>query len=510
MRTGFRVTRSPVRATTSGLAISLLAARIEPYAGSTLQLDGIITGDNSGLGNLTFSGSGHTVLYGANNINYTSIELANGTVEVNGSLITSAPLVVGGSATLSGIGTVTSTYGDPYKRVIVDGQIAPGTATTPGTLTLGPSLRFYFGDDSVNIRLNGEEEGQYDQVKVLGGVSLNDAILDVELGFMPTVGQTFTILENDESDPIIGTFSGLDEGSLLAIGSTVFRISYIGGTGNDVVLTTVPASYPPIASAGGPYKGTEGTSVTFNASGSSDPDGDELQYRWDFDGDGTWDTLWSIDPTATYLWSDDSIGITTVEVTDGFTRSADTASVTVDNVAPTLTDIAGLTIDPIPVGSNIDASAVFADPGVADTHTATWDWGDGSVTVVDGATSLLSGSHTYQTPGVFTVKLRIADDDGGENESIFQYVVICDPTAGFVTGGGWIDSPEGAYAADPTVTGKANFGFVSKYKKGADTPTGHTSFQFNMADLTFQSVDYHTTTVNLRYSKMYYSTNSPS
>jgi hypothetical protein len=41
-------------------------------------------------------------------------------------------------------------------------------------------------------------------------------------------------------------------------------------------------------------------------------------------------------------------------------------------------------------------------------------------------------------------------------------VVIYDPSAGFVTGGGWFISPEGAYSQNTTLTGKANFGFISK------------------------------------------------
>ena len=48
-------------------------------------------------------------------------------------------------------------------------------------------------------------------------------------------------------------------------------------------------------------------------------------------------------------------------------------------------------------------------------------------------------------------------------------------------------SPEGAYTADPTLTGKANFGFVSKYQKGATVPTGTTEFQFKVANLNFHS-----------------------
>ena len=50
--------------------------------------------------------------------------------------------------------------------------------------------------------------------------------------------------------------------------------------------------------------------------------------------------------------------------------------------------------------------------------------------------------------------------------------------------------PPGAYAASPSLTGKANFGFVSKYKRGATTPTGDTEFQFKAGDLNFHSSTY--------------------
>ena len=78
--------------------------------------------------------------------------------------------------------------------------------------------------------------------------------------------------------------------------------------------------------------------------------------------------------------------------------------------------------------------------------------------------------------------------DGAFGECIF--LPIYDPNAGFVTGGGWINSTAGAYVADPTLTGKANFGFVSRYLKGATKPTGQTEFQFQVADLKFQSTVY--------------------
>jgi hypothetical protein len=74
--------------------------------------------------------------------------------------------------------------------------------------------------------------------------------------------------------------------------------------------------------------------------------------------------------------------------------------------------------------------------------------------------------------------------------SVQQYIVVYDPNAGFVTGGGWINSPPGAYYANPALTGKANFGFVSKYEKGANVPTGDTEFDFNVANINFHSTSY--------------------
>jgi hypothetical protein len=41
-----------------------------------------------------------------------------------------------------------------------------------------------------------------------------------------------------------------------------------------------------------------------------------------------------------------------------------------------------------------------------------------------------------------------------------------------------------------SLRGKANFGFVAKYKKGATVPDGNTQFQFKAGDLNFHSNSY--------------------
>jgi hypothetical protein len=92
--------------------------------------------------------------------------------------------------------------------------------------------------------------------------------------------------------------------------------------------------------------------------------------------------------------------------------------------------------------------------------------------------------------------LTVTDDDGASDNKTFEYVVVYDPSAGFVTGGGWINSLPGMYLLDPSLSGKANFGFVSKYQKGATVPTGNTEFQFHAAGLNFSSTTYEWLVVN--------------
>jgi len=63
------------------------------------------------------------------------------------------------------------------------------------------------------------------------------------------------------------------------------------------------ANRPPVADADGPYSCAG--EITFDGCASYDPDPNEtetLQYRWDFESDGTYDTEWSTDCTVTYTY----------------------------------------------------------------------------------------------------------------------------------------------------------------------------------------------------------------
>jgi len=268
-----------------------------------------------------------------------------------------------------------------------------------------------------------------------------------------------------------------------------------------VCTTNVNALEPPVADADGPYVAYECDEIWFDALGSYDPDYDALFYRWDFNGDGMWDTNWDESPISTHIWLDEFQGYVVLEVTDGVFTDSDSAEVSVSNIDPEIIDIYGPT-DPVETGTEVSVTATFFDGNMrsgissADTFIATFDWGDGiqSFVALPVQSQIATGNHVYSEPGVYTVTITVTDDDGGSSTGTYSFIVVyeanVEPGTGFVTGGGWVNSEPGMYRPDPTISGRANFGFVAKYKKGQQIPTGNTEFNFQMANLNFHSSDY--------------------
>jgi PKD repeat protein len=168
------------------------------------------------------------------------------------------------------------------------------------------------------------------------------------------------------------------------------------------------------------------------------------------------------------------------------------ASVTVTvNFPPMITSVSG-PVGPIAKGTSTGVTVNFTGPlGLA--HSVGISWDDTTTSNISLAAGVFTTglvSHTYNTAGVYTVAVTVSNVCGSSATYTFQYIVVYDPNGGFVTGGGWIISPLGAYVPDPSLTGRANFGFVSKYQRGASVPTGETEFQFQLANLNFHSTVY--------------------
>ncbi len=261
-----------------------------------------------------------------------------------------------------------------------------------------------------------------------------------------------------------------------------------GGAGSAEATVTAEVNRAPVANAGPPASGAEGSAVSFDGSHSMDPDGSPLTYAWDF-GDGSSGS----GATPSHTYADNGTYAVKLTVSDGTLSGEATTSAVITNVAPNVGNIVA-PLDPLEVGTDVAASAGFTDPGRLDTHTGVIDWGDGStsdaaITETNGSGSA-SGSHAYAAAGVYTLTLTVTDKDGGVGQSVFQFVVVFNPAGGFVTGGGWIVSPRGAYPAAPNLSGKATFGFVSKYPKNAITPVGNMEFDFHLGALHFRSTSY--------------------
>lgn len=142
--------------------------------------------------------------------------------------------------------------------------IAPGTSAG--------RFRFLGDEDFSNTILNIEIDGTsgagapngHDQLRVNGDITITDATLNLS-GVINAIdpADAFMILRNSGDNPVVGTFKGLAEGALINLNSFILQISYVGGNGNDIVLSYYPSiSVPVKVFLEGPYNsGTLSTNL---------------------------------------------------------------------------------------------------------------------------------------------------------------------------------------------------------------------------------------------------------
>ena len=243
-----------------------------------------------------------------------------------------------------------------------------------------------------------------------------------------------------EAGAISGGLDGVSNGSQpSACSRNPLSLSEGGDAEDDpsarVSFHVFASKSPPTADAGGPYTTNEGTDVTLDGTGSSDPDNDITTYAWDFDNDGACDDATGAKPSFTTVGQDDTKTVKLC-VTDAVGLTAeDTATVTVNNVAPSIQLGANT-----PTGENttVTVTGTISDPGWLDALSGTISWGDGSATqAITGtlenarpdATLTFSATHVYGDNGTFTAQVCAKDDDTAPCTTLALVVSNTAPTA---------------------------------------------------------------------------------
>ncbi len=233
-----------------------------------------------------------------------------------------------------------------------------------------------------------------------------------------------------------------------------------GATATDTATVAI-SNTGPTADLGGPYTGDEGVAVTLDASGSSDPGGALVSYAFDCDGDGTYEVTSGSSSTAC-TYANEGVFTAGLQVTDddGATDT-DTATVTIANVAPALSN---LVVPDGDEGSSLTFSVDDVDVA-GDTVTISWDFGDG--TTGSGSPT----THTYADDGTYTVTVT-ATDDGGASTSLTDDSVIAN-VAPVLTSSPPVNAVQDSlYSYQPTVVDPGDEVFT--WTLSSSAPTGMT------------------------------------
>jgi autotransporter-associated beta strand protein len=210
---------------TGNRTLSVSNTGVTTFAGTVAQ--------SGGTWSLTKTGAGTLVLSGAES--YAGTTAVNGgTLLVNGSV--PGAVTVASTATVGGTGTlgpVTLTTG---------GTLLAGTATSAAAVLSSGNLSFASGS-KFRVPLDGTNlgAGGYGEINVTGSVNLGGTTLSLSVagGFTPAVGESFTLINNDGTEAVVGTFNGLAQGATFNVSGKTYQISYVGGDGNDVVITRI-------------------------------------------------------------------------------------------------------------------------------------------------------------------------------------------------------------------------------------------------------------------------------
>jgi len=226
-------------------------------------------------------------------------------------------------------------------------------------------------------------------------------------GFGPSVGAGLDILLSREASFFVESrFNATVPDDAVDGAGTGERFDLTGqllGFGLKVTFTT--PTPPRILQLDGPPEVKAGSSVAFAATINEAEAGRPVDYQWDF-GDGTV----GAGLTATHTY--DRPG--TYEVSFSASNEAGKASQSLTVVAtrpPKPPEIASISAAPdsVAVGTPVQFSGTAAGSGALAYE---WRFGDGT------SGTGPSPTHTYETPGVHAVRLRVSNKAGAESRTV--------------------------------------------------------------------------------------------
>jgi hypothetical protein len=235
---------------------------------------------------------------------------------------------------------------------------------------------------------------------------------------------------------------------------------------------------PPVVSAGPDVTGAEGASV--GLAGSASDDGD-LSVHWTYSaGD-------DVDTGATCSFGNARRAATTITCTDDGTFTvrltaddgtndpvSDSATVTLDNVAPRITSTSPEPWHLARARTPVDVAVTFVDPGANDTHTCSIDWDEGAAAqAVPAQGASCSTRHTFADAGMFSSGITVTDDDGASSAGDDGMIVVYDPEGGWNNSDGSFPSKAGLLLSQPSAAGELWFSLTARYYRPTDTvPVG--------------------------------------
>jgi hypothetical protein len=220
---------------------------------------------------------------------------------------------------------------------------------------------------------------------------------------------TWTGTANDEDVPVqTVTITAADGHSHTATQSFTVHVFAVQPT---VTITPTAATTALLAATAAPK---EGTPLSFAGSAHSPVTADNaagFTYAWSVTKDGTAYSAAGSGASFSFTPDDEGSFVITLSATDdGQSNGSTSFTVTVGDVPPTATItsiVPALNTPKILLPYEwVTFSGTFTDPGTADTHTAAWDFGDGTP-----AGSGWSPQHHYTKPGPYTVTLTVAQGE---------------------------------------------------------------------------------------------------